>query len=265
MDSPALQPVPQQSQSAPLFQYRISDQPVASVHPQHTSESSQQQFRGSSTFGLGPTLTPPSPSRASPQFHAGSSMGRRSTFSTAPVTSQIVLRGPNDNVNVNLLGPLRHPGVPHHRYPRIRRTLSQTPRYDASRLSSSNYISRHSLPKGLDDPLDKRPEPKETAEMTLNMECKVCMSQPVDTAVFPCGHAMLCRWCAEKCVPSHRSEKSRSKEPPRCPMCRGVVRNKVGFPYPFWNFVQIHANDNLVANLPNLAIAILASMAWLFI
>ncbi|QSS62301.1 hypothetical protein I7I51_04478 [Histoplasma capsulatum] len=48
--------------------------------------------------------------------------------------------------------------------------------------------------KGLDCAEDGRPEPKETEELTVNLECKVCMSQLIDTVVLPCGHAVLCRW-----------------------------------------------------------------------
>lgn len=49
-----------------------------------------------------------------------------------------------------------------------------------------------STPKGLDDTTDGRPEPKEDKDLTVNLECKICMSQLVDTVTIPCGHAILC-------------------------------------------------------------------------
>ncbi|KAL1980411.1 hypothetical protein VTN96DRAFT_4197 [Rasamsonia emersonii] len=88
---------------------------------------------------------------------------------------------------------------------------------------------------GLDDPRTKRPEPKEAEEMQVNLECKICMSQLVDTVLLPCGHAILCRWCAEQALPTLRSTgngngpsiaqtQSRSKAAATCPMCRRPVR-----------------------------------------
>jgi hypothetical protein len=83
--------------------------------------------------------------------------------------------------------------------------------------------------KGLDIPQNDRPEPKETEELTLNMECKVCMAQLIDTVLLPCGHAILCRWCADQQFPTHKGH-IKSKAP--CPMCRETVRqrNRIYFP-----------------------------------
>lgn len=91
---------------------------------------------------------------------------------------------------------------------------------------------------GLDDPRTKRPEPKAAEEMQVNLECKICMSQIVDTVLLPCGHAILCRWCAEQALPTLRSTgngngpsiaqtQSRSKAAATCPMCRRPVRQAV--------------------------------------
>ncbi|KAL4991966.1 hypothetical protein BDW68DRAFT_117313 [Aspergillus falconensis] len=75
----------------------------------------------------------------------------------------------------------------------------------------------------LDAPKEVRPEPKETEEMTINMECKICMGQIVDTVLLPCGHAILCRWCADELMPS---SKGYLKERANCPMCREPVKQK---------------------------------------
>ncbi|PLB35819.1 C3HC4 finger protein [Aspergillus candidus] len=81
------------------------------------------------------------------------------------------------------------------------------------------------LPKSLDSKNDGRPEPKETDDLTVNMECKICMSQLVDTVMLPCGHAILCRWCAEQHMPSG-ADRTRPKSKALCPVCRGPVKYK---------------------------------------
>ncbi|EAW12800.1 C3HC4 finger protein [Aspergillus clavatus NRRL 1] len=82
-------------------------------------------------------------------------------------------------------------------------------------------------PRGLDDAKDGRPEPKEDDELTVNLECKICMSQLVDTVMLPCGHAILCRWCAEQHMPSSRVDRTWIKGQPVCPMCRAAVKSKI--------------------------------------
>lgn len=86
-----------------------------------------------------------------------------------------------------------------------------------------------SPPKGLDNQNDGRPEPKETEELTVNLECRICMSQVVDTVLLPCGHAILCRWCAEQHM-SNRADRPYHKTRATCPMCRTPVKQKVWSP-----------------------------------
>ncbi|KAL4870342.1 hypothetical protein BDV12DRAFT_60481 [Aspergillus spectabilis] len=74
-----------------------------------------------------------------------------------------------------------------------------------------------------DTPKESRPEPKETDELTLNMECKICMGQLVDTVLLPCGHAILCSWCADQHIPSI---KGYPQGKANCPMCRDPVKQK---------------------------------------
>ncbi|KAE8367755.1 hypothetical protein BDV27DRAFT_142526 [Aspergillus caelatus] len=101
----------------------------------------------------------------------------------------------------------------------------------ALQLYEENYLRRHhrqqeeaaSHAKGLDDQKDGRPEPKDDEELTVNLECKICMSQLVDTVLIPCGHAILCRWCAEQHA---RSDRSRPKAAVLCPLCRTPVKQK---------------------------------------
>lgn len=93
--------------------------------------------------------------------------------------------------------------------------------------NSPNRIEPISPPKGLDNQNDGRPSPKESKELTVGLECKVCMTQLVDTVVFPCGHAVLCRWCAAQHIPKTRP--SGRREPVPCPVCREKIKYAVCF------------------------------------
>lgn len=100
--------------------------------------------------------------------------------------------------------------------------------YEASmarsqRIDPAYFISAVGK-KIIDSPRECRPEPKETEELTINMECKVCMTQLVDTVLLPCGHAILCRWCADKLIPSSNGY---PKGKAACPMCRDPIKQKV--------------------------------------
>lgn len=111
-------------------------------------------------------------------------------------------------------------------------------------------------PRGLDRD-DGRPEPKGTEEMMVNMECKICFSQPASVAVLPCGkfafpvllcclprtcslwwtrerltrdvtgHFVMCKWCADQTVPSHKADRTRPAGVVNCPVCRKRVKQKV--------------------------------------
>lgn len=83
-----------------------------------------------------------------------------------------------------------------------------------------------SPPRGLDIQNDGRPEPKDTKDLSINLECRVCMSQFVDTVLLPCGHAVLCRWCAEQHMLS-RTDRPHPKARAPCPICRTPVKHKV--------------------------------------
>ncbi|KAL2813258.1 hypothetical protein BJX63DRAFT_432073 [Aspergillus granulosus] len=96
--------------------------------------------------------------------------------------------------------------------------------YEETLRHASLYNASWGQKKGLDIPQEDRPEPKETEDLTLNMECKVCMAQLIDTVLLPCGHAILCRWCADQQFPSHKGN-IKGKTP--CPMCRETVRQRV--------------------------------------
>ncbi|KKZ68309.1 hypothetical protein EMCG_05984 [[Emmonsia] crescens] len=93
--------------------------------------------------------------------------------------------------------------------------------------SLGNNVEPTTTTKGLDNQNDGRPEPKEAEELTVNLECKACMSQLIDTVVLPCGHAVLCRWCADQHMPSSRMDKTKPRGSATCPMCRKPVKQKI--------------------------------------
>lgn len=109
---------------------------------------------------------------------------------------------------------------------RDRATLEAPRRpYNHSQRRGRRQHSRSGPPtKRLDNMNDGRPEAKESSELSVKLECKICMTQLIDTVVFPCGHAALCRWCADLHIPPDRSD---SRKPANCPVCRVPVERKV--------------------------------------
>lgn len=69
-----------------------------------------------------------------------------------------------------------------------------------------------------------RPSPKTDAEMTRTMACQVCYQQLADIAVLPCGHMVMCQWCADVVVPVKHSHIP--IRPSKCPMCRKQVKQR---------------------------------------
>lgn len=69
-----------------------------------------------------------------------------------------------------------------------------------------------------------RPPPKTDAEMTRTLACQVCYQQLADTAVLPCGHMVMCEWCADVVVPVKNSHIP--IRPSKCPMCRKQVKQR---------------------------------------
>merc|ERR1712039_489053 len=43
--------------------------------------------------------------------------------------------------------------------------------------------------------------------------CKICYDKEIDVVLFPCGHFILCRWCAQKVSD--------------CPVCRFVITDVI--------------------------------------
>jgi hypothetical protein len=69
-----------------------------------------------------------------------------------------------------------------------------------------------------------RPPPKTDEEMTKVLACQVCYQQTADIALLPCGHMVMCLWCADVVIPVKHSHVP--IRPSKCPMCRKVVKQR---------------------------------------
>lgn len=69
-----------------------------------------------------------------------------------------------------------------------------------------------------------RPPPLTDEEMTKTLACQVCYQQLADTAVLPCGHMVMCQWCADVVIPVKHSHLP--IRPSKCPMCRKAVKQR---------------------------------------
>ncbi|KAF2448245.1 hypothetical protein P171DRAFT_428351 [Karstenula rhodostoma CBS 690.94] len=74
----------------------------------------------------------------------------------------------------------------------------------------------------LDQP--DRPPPLTDAQMTKKLDCQVCYSQIADIALLPCGHMVMCQWCADVVVPVRHGHIP--ARPSKCPMCRKMVKQR---------------------------------------
>lgn len=81
--------------------------------------------------------------------------------------------------------------------------------------------------QGLDAPDSGRPEPKDDEEMTVKLDCKICYTQVADTAVLPCGHLVMCKFCSDQHSPVMEHDRTRPRRPANCPVCRKRIKQKV--------------------------------------
>lgn len=70
----------------------------------------------------------------------------------------------------------------------------------SNRISDADYAAELDAPRKpeekqqtLDDEESNRPPPKTDEEMTVPLICKICLQQPANTAVLPCGHLTMCK------------------------------------------------------------------------
>ena len=74
----------------------------------------------------------------------------------------------------------------------------------------------------------KRPPPLSPDQMMKDLSCTVCKEHLIGTVLLPCGHAVMCEWCADLQIPTkaggiHPSKRDSCK----CPICRSRVTEKV--------------------------------------
>jgi hypothetical protein len=69
-----------------------------------------------------------------------------------------------------------------------------------------------------------RPAAMSEAEMTKKLECQVCYQQLADVALLPCGHMVMCVWCADVVIPVKHSHLPIRAS--KCPMCRKAVKQR---------------------------------------
>lgn len=86
-------------------------------------------------------------------------------------------------------------------------------RHLRERLSESEKI--------IADLLEQQTSTKSTEHGVPNTECVVCLSEPVQTVLIPCGHLCMCQDCSlameKRCSEQH---------PMKCPLCRVTVKSR---------------------------------------
>ena len=80
-------------------------------------------------------------------------------------------------------------------------------------------------PQSLDDERIVRPPPKTDAEMNISLACRICLQQVSNTAVFPCGHLVMCEFCAIIAIPTKdQAQAQPTRRHATCPLCRKSVK-----------------------------------------
>lgn len=79
---------------------------------------------------------------------------------------------------------------------------------NGSRSQQSGEIHRRAF-RYINDPYIFQESRECLARLLDAMLCRICMDRSLDTALFPCGHAVACLDCARRCE--------------RCPLCRADI------------------------------------------
>lgn len=90
---------------------------------------------------------------------------------------------------------------------------------------SMNPRFAHPVPpvQSLDNQPD-RPAPMADEDMTRTLACQVCYQQLADIACLPCGHMVMCQWCADVVIPVKHGHLPVNMT--KCPMCRKQVKQR---------------------------------------
>jgi hypothetical protein len=74
------------------------------------------------------------------------------------------------------------------------------------------------------------PDPIQDENLTEKMDCKICLLQKATIVLLPCGHLMMCEWCANRQIPGKPNNPSLPLTGDReCPKCRTKVKLRVSF------------------------------------
>jgi len=124
----------------------------------------------------------------------------------------------------------------------------------SNRISDADYSAELEAPREaeekqqtLDDEESNRPPPKTDEEMMVPLICKICLQQPANMAVLPCGHLTMCKFdnawnvllhhlmsitgqfCADIYMPIKGGDDSRLVKKVPCPLpyCKKAAKRRV--------------------------------------
>lgn len=152
-----------------------------------------------------------------------SSNSTETSQSEVPVDSAFALLAGQDNITTATLAEAHFP----------ENEGSGTTLFDVIRgsggLRTALPLNRHfhlppELPSLSLDNQPDRPPPQTDEAMTRVLACQVCYQQLANIAVLPCGHMVMCEWCADVVIPVRHSHLPVRRS--NCPMCRKQVKQR---------------------------------------
>ena len=131
----------------------------------------------------------------------------------APFPAPVGSRSGHQPIRLNPLAPTTPTAIP-----------NSQPRHGPGYTAAMTYPLPRRLPETPPVTFDTqpRPAPLKDEQLRVPMACTVCMEQVIDTVLVPCGHACMCKWCADLWA-----EEKGSKS---CPICRKTVQKR----YKLW-------------------------------
>jgi hypothetical protein len=105
----------------------------------------------------------------------------------------------------------------------LRRLRLASEAITSARHSMHTHLQPEEPPQTLDNQ-PGRPSALSAEEMTMKLECQVCYQQLANIALLPCGHMVMCQWCADVVIPVKHTHLP--IRPTKCPMCRKAVKQR---------------------------------------
>jgi len=113
------------------------------------------------------------------------------------------------------------------RYQQLVARMNQMPGFRPQDRAVAATAEEQGPVQTLDDDEVERPPPKTEEEMTVKLACKICLQQKADTAVLPCGHLIMCSYCADVWAPTRENDQTQLLRKTQCPMCRKQIRRRI--------------------------------------